>query len=361
MKRINHKSSVALVVISILIASLMVFSFGCAKKEEKEIKIGAVLPLIGDGALYGVKEKEGIELAVAENNDSGGVKGKLIRMIFEDSKGEPATAVSALQKLITQDKVQIVIGDAFSSPTLAMVPIINKNKVILMSPTASSPKLSNSSEYFFRVWPSDVAEGAVAAEVAIQRLKLKKLAVLHGNNEYAIGLEDVFVDSIKKLGGEIVIIETYNEGDSDFRSQLTKIKKRSPEGIYLSGYAKEFSKILVQAKELNIKSRFISCGTFHEPEILQIAGKAAEGVVFVQPYFDRNSTDPKIQKFVKTYENRFGSEAGIYAAHAYDATNVLIAAMNKGGTEINSIKNTLNNMKDFPGVTGKITFVKGGM
>lgn len=359
MCRIIRKPSV-FVVISILIVALIVFSFGCVKKAENEIKIGAVLPLTGDGALYGVKEKEGIELAVAENNDSGGVKSKQLRVIFEDSKGEPATAVSALQKLITQDKVQIVIGDAFSSPTLAMVPITDKNKVILMSPTASSPKLSNSSEYFFRVWPSDVAEGAVAAEVAIQRLKLKKLAVLHGNNEYAIGLKDVFVDSIKKLGGEIVIIETYNEGDSDFRSQLTKIKNQSPEGIYLSGYAKEFSKILVQAKELNIKSRFISCGTFHEPEILQIAGKAAEGVVFVQPYFDRNSTDPKIQKFVKTYENRFGSEAGIYAAHAYDATNVLIAAMNKGGTEINSIKNTLNNMKDFPGVTGKITFVKSG-
>lgn len=360
MYKINFKSSSALTIISILLASLMVFSFGCVKKEEKEIKIGAILPLTGDGAVYGIKEKEGIELAVEENNATGGIRGKKIKVIFEDSKGEPARAVSAVQKLISQDKVNVVIGDAFSSPTLAIVPIIDKNKVILMSPTASNPKLSNSSEYFFRVWPSDVAEGAVAANLAVKKLNLKKLAILYGNNDYAIGLKEVFSKTIKELGMEILLTEVYNEGDSDFRAQLTRIKKLSPDGIYLAGYAKEFAKILVQAKELNIKSQFVSCGTFHEPEILKISGMAAEGVVFVQPYFDRASNDINIQKFVKSYENKFGSEAGVYAAHGYDAANVVIHAMKKGGTTSSEIKNILNNIKDFPGATGSITFIKGG-
>jgi len=356
----RQQSTNILNLILIAFSVLIIFSFGCTKKQEKEIKIGIVLPLTGDGAVYGIKEKEGIELAIHEKNSSGGIRGKQIQAVFEDSKGEPSFAVSSLQKLINQDKVRIVIGDAFSSPTLAMIPVIDKNKIILMSPSASSPKLSNSSEYFFRVWPSDTAEGKVAAEAAIQRLKLGNIAILYGNNEYGLGLKTVFASTINNLGGKILITETYNEGDTDFRTQLSKIKEMMPDGIYLAGYAKEFSKILIQARELNIKSQFISCGTFHEPEILRIAGKAAEGVVFIQPFFDRNSADPNVQQFVRNYESKFGTEAGVYAAHSYDAAKVLIMAIDSGGVTPDKIKTVLMEIKDFQGVTGKITFSKGG-
>lgn len=341
-------------------AFIMVFSFGCTKKEDTEIKIGAILPLTGDGAVYGIKEKEGIDLAVSEVNSTGGIQGQQVRVIYEDSKGESTSAVSALQKLITQDKVQVVFGDAFSSPTLAMIPIIDKNRVILMSPSASSPKLSNSSQYFFRVWPSDIAEGAVAAEIAMQKLQLKKLAVLHGNNEYGIGLKEVFASTISKLGGSVVIVETYNEGDSDFRAQLTKIKKNSPDGIYLAGYAKEFAKILIQAKELDVKVQFMSCGTFHEPEILKIAGNAAEGVVFVQPFFDENSNDPVVQKFVKNYEVKFKSKAGVYAAHAYDAASIIFSTIKEKGMIIDDIRNALLNLINYQGATGSTSIMPGG-
>ncbi len=350
------------IIYCILILGLAIFAgrIGCGPEPEKEIKIGVILPLTGDGSAYGQKEKNGIELAITKTNETGGIEGKQIRVIYEDSKGIPTPAVSALNKLITKDKVKAVIGGAFSSPTLAMLPLIDKNKVIMISPTASSPDLSNSSEYFFRVWPSDVTEGSITAKIGINRMKLKTFAVLHGNNDYGLGLNKVFKKTVEEHDGNVLIVETYNEGDTDFRAQLTKIKKFSPEAIYLAGYYKEFTKILIQSKEMGIKSQFLSCGTFHEPEIIKNAGTSAEGVVFVQPYFDKNSDDLSIQDFVKHYENKFGVEAGVYAAHGYDAMMVLIEAIKIGGISSDGIKDALLSLKDFHGVTGKTTFIKGG-
>jgi len=344
----------------VVVALAIVLILTQTKKEANEIKIGVVLPLSGDGAAYGQKEREGIDLAVEKVNKAGGVNGSKIVAIYEDSQGSPTPAVSATQKLITQNKVKVIIGDAFSSPTLAMVPITDKNKIILMSPTASSPKLSGSNEYFFRIWPSDVAEGSIMAEIAFNQLKLRSYGVFSGNNEYSQGLKNVFEATVSKMGGSILISELYNEGDKDFRTQLAKIKAKSPEAIYLAGYYKEFALILNQIREMGIKTQVLSCGTFHEPEILKTARIAAEGVIFVQPYFDRKNPDPVVQRFVDDYEKKFKSEAGVYAAHAYDALMVLSEAMKNVWKNTNDIRDNILRLKAYPGATGKITFIAGG-
>lgn len=359
MKLISYSFTRRAIVFSVLL--LIVFSLlSCSKKQPETIKIGVVLPLTGDGAAYGQKEKNGIELAIQQVNESGGINGKKIKAIYEDSQGVPAPAASAVQKLINIEKVQVIIGDAFSSPTLAMVPIADQSKVVIMSPSASSPKLSGASPFFFRVWPSDTSEGAKMAEVAVHTLKLNRFAVIYGNNDYSLGLKDVFVGKVEELEKEVVSIEAYNEGDSDFRTQLTRIKEKSPDAIYMSGYYKEFVKILTQAKEMGIKAQFLSCGTFHEPEILKTAGNAAEGVIFVQPYFDRNSNDQVTKAFVTAYEKRFNLEAGVYDAHGYDAARVILEVMRQGKISAEDLQKGLLALKDFPGVTGKITFIEGG-
>jgi branched-chain amino acid transport system substrate-binding protein len=360
MKRFANLKCVFVLLVVVFVILFTTF-IGCAKKSEpKEIKIGAILPLTGDGAAYGQKEKNGIELAVQQANESGCINGKKVKVVYEDSQGIPAPAVSAAQKLINIEKVSVIIGDAFSSPTLAMVPVAHQNKVVIMSPSASSPKLSGASPFFFRVWPSDTSEGTKMAEVAIQELKLNKFSVIYGNNDYAVGLKDVFIAKIKEMGKEIVAVEVYNEGDSDFRTQLARIKEKSPDAIYMPGYYKEFVKILTQAKEMGIKAQFLSCGTFHEPEILKAPGNIAEGVVFVQPYFDRNSNDPVTKAFVAAYEKRFNLEAGVYDAHGYDAARVILDVMKQGKISAEDVRKGLLALKDFPGVTGKTTFIEGG-
>lgn len=356
-------------VVTLFLISVLVL-VSCSKNDDTEqkdattqktiIKVGVVLPLTGDGAAYGKKEKNGIELAIQETNQALRDRNIEIIPVYEDSQGVPAPAVAAFTKLIDIDKIVTLIGGAFSSPTLAMVPIADKKKIVVLSPSASSPKLSGSSRFFFRVWPSDTAEGAMMAEVAITQLQLKKIAILYGNNDYGMGLKDVFAQKVKQQGVQIATIESYNEGDSDFRSQLTKIKSMDVDGIYMPGYYKEFAKILKQAKELGVNAQFMSCGTFHEPEILQIAGNAAEGVVFVQPYFDRNGEDPVTKNFVASYEKQFGVEAGVYAAHGYDAAKILGKVIIDGNQDSSSIQIALLELRNFPGVTGKTTFIEGG-
>ena len=250
------RKNALLVAIAVIVVGLVVLAIMVKKretlKEASVCKIGVILPLSGDGAAYGKKERDGIALAVEETNAALAATGRKIEAIYEDSKGLPAPAASAIQKLINIDKVPVVIGDAFSSPTLAMVPIADRNKVVIVSPSASSPKLSGASRYFFRVWPSDMAEASIMAEVAIKKLGFNSFAVLYGNNEYGLGLKDVFSAKVKEMGKKVLAVEAYNEGDMDFRAQLAKIKDVAPEAIYLGGYYKEFAKILKQAKELGI-------------------------------------------------------------------------------------------------------------
>ncbi len=176
MKSIQCKSAV-LLIISIVVASFMVFSFGCAKKEEKEIKIGAILPLTGDAAQYGQSAKKGMELAVNEINERGGIDNKKIKLIIEDRQGQVKDGVAAFRKLITVEKVPIIIGELLSSITLAIAPLANENKVVILSPASTAPKITEAGDYIFRNVASDIVEGQIMAEYAFKKLKLNNLRV----------------------------------------------------------------------------------------------------------------------------------------------------------------------------------------
>ncbi len=292
MKRINHKSSAVFILISIIITSLMVFSFGCVKKEEKEIKIGASLPLTGDIAVYGQKMKKGIDLAVKKINMGGGINKKHIKVLYEDDQGDPKISVSAVQKLINTEKIPIIIGGAISATALPIIPIIDKSKVVLFSPAATSPKLSGISPYFFRNWPSDIYDGSSMGEFAAKTLGFKRVAVLYVNNEWGIAISKIFGEIFSKYGGEIIQSESYEQNASDFRAQLSKIKNSNPEAIFIPGYLKELISILKQKKELGINATILSAYGFYDPKILEVAKDAAEGSIFTAPIYDSDNPHP---------------------------------------------------------------------
>lgn len=255
MKKVFKLKSIIYGLIAILLI-ITAFSLGCAKKE-KEIKIGAILPLTGDAAKYGESAKRAIDLAVEEINSTGGIKGSKIKVIYEDDQALPEKGVSAIQKLITVDKVHVVIGAMPSSVTLAMAPIAEKNKVVLFSPASSNPKITEAGDYIFRNDVSDIFEGGKMADETWQRLKFRKAAVLYINNDYGVGIKDVFVYRFTVLGGEIVATENFEQGTTDFRTQLTKIKQGNPEAVYIVGY-KEQIQILKQFQGTWSKSSNIS-------------------------------------------------------------------------------------------------------
>lgn len=332
---------------------------GCAKKDEKEIKIGVLLPLTGSAAVWGENAKMGLEIALEEVNQGGGVKGKKVKLIIEDSQSDPSKAVSALQKLISTDKVSVIIGDIASSSVLAMAPIAEKAKVVLLSPGASNPDISQAGEYIFRNWQSDALEGEIDAKFAYEHLGYRKTVVLNVNNAYGNGLKEVFEKSFQGLGGKILASESFEQGATDMRSQLNKIRNLKIDAIYMPGYPPEMARLLIQAKEMGIKRPFLSVQAFDDPKILETAKEAAEGVMFSVPK-PPNLSNPFVKNFIGRYKQKFSRDPGVTSDTGYDALRIVVWAMNQAGTSAEEVRHQLLTLKDFPGAAGLTSFDKNG-
>jgi len=342
----------------------LVWLGACERKEndgQKEIAIGAVMPLTGDAAKYGESAKNAIELALSELNTAGGIDGATVRVIYEDSEAVPQKGVSAFQKLVTLDHVPAVIGGIASSVTLAMAPIANRSEVVILSPTSSNPQITDAGDYVFRNCASDVFEGQVMAEAAHAKLGISTAAILRINNDYGVGIANVFRERFTAAGGKILAEEVFQQGDTNLRAQVTKLGALDPkpDAIYLVGH-KELGQALKQCAELGVKAKFLSTVMFEDPEILQVAGAAAEGVIYSARAYDPESKDPAIQAFVKSYRARYESTPDIFAALAYDSMRILALAMKTGGTSAAGIKDALYKIKDFPGACGSTSFDDNG-
>jgi branched-chain amino acid transport system substrate-binding protein len=343
-----------------LILFILIFVFGCGKKEEV-IKIGVSLPLTGDAAVWGLSQKDGYELALEKINKEGGFNGKKIELIYGDDKGLANEGVKVLRKFIDVDKIKILTGVANSSVALAYIPIITENKIIFVSSGASSPKLTGASPYFFRTWPSDIAEALAMARYAIKELKLKSISILYINNDYGIGLTQPFIQEFANLGGKIKVNESFEQSATDFRTQLSKIKSSKPNAIYLAGNPREMGRAIKQARELGINNLLLSISTLNDPEVFNIAGnKALKNVIITDASFDPNSKRPEVQEFLNDFRKKFNKEPGILANTAYDALNIISDAIKKVGDDPVKLTQYLKQMNAYLGVSGEIKFSSGG-
>lgn len=317
---------------------------------------GVLLPLTGDRGAYGVAMRDGITLAIDEINVGGGVNGSRIQLIIEDTKSTPRDCVSAFEKLASQDKVRVLLGPMSSSEVLSVAPLAEQRHILLFTPSASSPAISDAGDYIFRNVPSDVFEGSAMAEVAASQLKLKTIDILYINTDYGIGVVQTFRAAYEKLGGNVLAAEAYPDGTRDFRTHLQKIKEANPEALYIVGY-KEMGTAVAQAKQLALPQRLLSTAIFEDPEILKAAGDAAEGLVFTSITFDPANPDPRAVAFTKNYRERFKREPDGYAASAYDAACILAeAARSAGSLEPDRMKDALYHMQDFKGLLGNVKF-----
>jgi branched-chain amino acid transport system substrate-binding protein len=330
----------------LVISFLLLISTGCTTKKN-EIRIGVVLPLSGDVASYGKDCLDGIQYAVDEYNTTASKK---VRLIVEDSQGQPKIAVTVLQKMIAQ-KINIVIGDLMSNTTLAMAPIADKNHVLLFSPGASNPKLSGISKYVFRNYTSDNFEGSLTAEYFLKN-NIKRTAILYPNNDYGVGLKDVFSSTYKKSGGKIIFSEGYNEDNSDFRLLITKINQLKPEVLYIPGYYKSIGLISKQIKDMGFKINLFSNVGVEDKKLFEIAGDSANGLVYTAPDIDFNSSKPIVSSFVKGFSSRFKKEVGFPSAHGYDTASILINTISRLHKATPDTIIELLTKSSFSGVTG---------
>ena len=355
MKKLYRSTAIVLTISLIFLLTLA----GCGEQKPESVTIGAVLPLTGSGAIWGQNAKKGIDLALDEINSAGGVKGTKIEVVYEDSETLPKSAVSAFRKLIDTHQIEVCIADIASSNVLAMAPIAESNKIVIISPGASSPEITGAGEYIFRNWSSDALQGVYSAKMAYNVLKFRKVAIVYVNNAYGVGLRDVFTKEFKKLGGEVLIAEAFKQEDTDFRMQLTKIKNANPDGIYLPGYPKEIPLLLKQAKELGLDKQILATEAFEDPKILEVAGDAAEGVIFSYPK-PADQKEKVVSDFISNYKKRYGEEPGICSDTGYDAIRIIAWAMEHAGFTSQKIQKQLLKLKDFPGAAGATTFDENG-
>ncbi len=347
----------------VVLGLLIVFPFGCSKKkqEAKEIKVGAILPLTGDNAVYGIAIKNGIELGAEEINRNGGIKGKKITVIFEDDRAEPSQTISAFTKLTQINKVPLILGGVFSASSLAIAPLAQRDRVVLLSPTSSAVELTNAGPWFFRIYPSDTYDGSFLAKFAFENLKARSATVLYLQVSSTTAIAKVFEQEFSSLGGKIVLFEGHAEGTADFRATLSRLKGVKADIAFLPSYLKEMAIMLKQSKELGIDPQFLSISTFNDPKILELAGNAAENVLFSTPYFDPTSSDGLSRSFVNVFRTKYNETPNIWAGYGYDVIRVASKAIESADKYTpEQIREALGHISGFPGVTGTVTFDVNG-
>jgi branched-chain amino acid transport system substrate-binding protein len=329
---------------------------GCGKPA----RVGAIVSRTGAASSYGEQVARGFDLAVEQINAGGGVDGRPIELIYRDDSTNPEIGLRALRELVEIEHVSTVLGAVSSKVTLRLAPYCEMHHVVLVSPSASAPLITDAGEYVFRTYPSDVLEGASMADFA-RDLGLDRVAVLAVDNDYGAGLARVFGERLRASGGSVVAQLTFPEGNSAaIADAVAALSGLAPRGLYVPAYVEDLATVLMRLRES--KLRPIVLGTSSAaPELIRAAGPAAENLVFPLPNFDPTSESASVRLFANAFVARYAVEPDVYAAHAYDAMRVLALAADRAGNwNADEIKDTLLRIDNYEGATGRLAFDRKG-
>ncbi|MEN1967491.1 ABC transporter substrate-binding protein [Lentibacillus sp. N15] len=316
-------------------------------------KIGVVTFKSGSGAAYGEAITNGLEMAQKEINEQGDVN---IDLVIEDSAGEPDQALSAAQKLINSENVTGIIGPTLSTEMEVVGPVADQNMVPIMGTSNTAEGIPQIGDYVFRDSIPETLAIPASVEKAVDKYDAKKVAIMYGN-------DDVFTkagyDSMKKaaedLDLDVLTTQTFQQGQSDYKAQLTKIKQLDPDVILASALYNEGAVIMKQARSLGIDAPFVGGNGFNSPEVIDIAGDAADGLIVATPWFT-GKDDQKVQDFVKAYKDKYGKEPDQFAAQAYDGLYIMADALKRAGeADRDKLRDALVETKDLEGVLGNIS------
>ncbi|WP_163183129.1 ABC transporter substrate-binding protein [Neobacillus sedimentimangrovi] len=328
------------------------------------IKIGANLELSGGVASYGQSIKEGIDLALEEINKEG-IDGKKLELVAVDNKSEAPEAISGATKLVSQDKVVAIIGAATSGNTKAQIEIAQSNNIPLVTPTGTAADITvkdgKLNDFIFRTCFIDPFQGTVAANFAINDLKVKTAAIfIDSSSDYSKGLAESFKELFTKEGGQIVSEEAYVAKDTDFRAQLTNIKAKSPEFIFIPGYYEEVGLIIKQARELGISVPMMGADGWDSPKLVELAGADALNNTFITNHYSSGDSDPKVQEFVKAFKAKYKDKSpDAFNALGYDSAYFLADAIKRAGSsDPKKIQKALAETDGLELVTGKMKLDK---
>lgn len=336
---------------------------GCGSKESgNTIKVGANFELTGNVANYGNATIEGLQLAIDEANEAGGINGKKLELVSVDDKSEAAESINAATKLISDDDVKVIVGPATTGLVLAETQTATDAKVPIIAPCATSPEATVENgkvkPYVFRSCFIDPQQGEVMATFAAKDLKAKTAVIYVDNSsDYSKSLAKVFKEKFEAAGGKVVMEEAFLQKDQDFKATLTKLKTANADVMFVPAYYEEVGKIVKQAREMGINSAILGTDGWDDTKVVDIAGADALNNTFFSTHYSEK--DAEVQGFIEAYKKKYNRAPNVFAALGYDAGKMLVDALKRAGSgDTEKIREALEATKDLKVGTGTISMDK---
>ena len=335
---------------------------GGSGADSNEIKVGANFEMTGNVANYGSATLDGLKLAIDEVNEAGGVDGKKITLVTADNKSEASEAVNAATKLISDDKVSVIVGPAVTANVIAESQVATDNKVPVIAPDGTSPDVTvengKTKPFIFRSCFIDPQQGTVMAKFASENLKAKTAVIYVDNStDYSKSLGKVFKEKFEAAGGKVVMEEAFLAKDQDFKATLTKLKTANADILFVPAYYEEVGKIVKQARELGMTMPILGTDGWDDPKVADIAGADALNNTFFSTHY--SDKDEEVKGFVDAFNQKYGHAPNVFAALGYDAGKMLIDAIRRAGSaDPEKIRQAIEDTKDLKVGTGTITMDK---
>lgn len=343
---IKKRFDILLILITVFLVS------GCENKEP--LKIGFAGCLTGRLADLGTSGRNAVMLAVQEINEKGGINGRPVELVIKDDMNDSKTA-ARIDKELIDSNVAAIIGHTTSSMSIAALPIIQENKIVMISPTSTTNELSGKDDFFFRVTSPDRVQSDILAEYAYKDLGLRQIACIYdlSNKGFTEGWQKNFQAAFEKLGGKVIQIQTFTaHKDISYTFLSHELIKNSPDGVLIIAGALNTAMICQQIRIITPGTSIISSGWAGTSELIQYGGSAVEGIVFPQ-VFNKKSNNPKYLEFKNKFIKQFGREPNFASVCSYEAAHYLIKALS-AEPDIKNLKQQILKQGKFQGLQGYI-------
>jgi len=324
------------------------------KGDEKTIKIGAVIPLTGNAAVLGDYTLKGLQLAVQEQNDKGGLLGKKIELEVQDSKADPKEGVNIIKNMLAEDHKPFLVYSIMSGVTMAIKPETEKNNILLMSAVGTDKFLENS-KYTIRDYVAATTIGQNISEYSKDSLKVSNLFIFYSNNEYGASVKD----AVKKYCQQQNIVtssEPYDEKSTDYKSLIAARIDKKVSCIYVAGVGKGLGTMIKQIRESGYAGKMIGDQLITFPDVIKVAGSALKGMPYLDFAFDPGHPDAGTKNFIDAFYKRFKTNPQNFSVITYDGINLLFNTIEKSKFIDNTkLIESLNETKDYQGVFGPVS------
>jgi branched-chain amino acid transport system substrate-binding protein len=320
-----------------------------AQTPSTEVALyGVSGPFSGNNAEYGRIWKNAMAMALDEINGAGGVGGRKVDLVYEDTQSDPKQSVPVAQKFVDDKRILAELGDFASPASMAASPIYERARMVQFGFTNSHPDFTKGGEFMFSLVLTQEQDASFLAQTAFEKLGTRQ-AVLYRNTDWGKVTSDIYARKIKDLGGEVVAVENYLEDERDFRPILTKVRDAHPDVIALISYYTDGALIVQQARDVGLSAKVVANGACYSPQFLKLGGDATNGVVTTTVFFPGNPR-ADVQRFVRDYQGRYTEVPDQFAALAYDAVKIITWATGRGGFDRQAIQRALVAGTDIPSV-----------